>query len=206
MSGRFWLLVGVETQPAACFFGPDPVRAASMKLPKLNNLQIVCYPDPVLKRKCAPVEGFGPELRDLADKMLELIRQAKGVGLAAPQVGIPIRLFVCSPTEEPGDAFVCVNPTFAEIDGADENEEGCLSIPGVLVTMRRATRVVIEGFDFQGQSFRKEAVDLEARIWQHEVDHLNGRLIIDTMSMTDEISNRRVLKQLAADYAATQRR
>lgn len=177
-----------------------------MKLPNVNKLHIIHYPEPVLKRTCAPVKDFGVGLRDLAGRMLELMREAKGVGLAAPQVGIPIRLFVCCPTEEPGNELVCINPAFAEMDGADEREEGCLSIPGVLVTMRRATRVVIEAFDLQGRPFRKNAVELEARIWQHEVDHLDGRLIIDTMSMTDGITNRRVLKQLEADYAATHRR
>ena len=160
-----------------------------MKLPNLKSLSIVCYPDPVLKRKCDPVEVFEPGLRDLADRMIELMRQAQGVGLAAPQVGVPIRMFVFSLSEEPGTELVCVNPTLSELDGADEKEEGCLSIPGVMVTMRRATKTVMDAFDLTGKPFRRVSNDLEARVWQHEMDHLDGRLVIDNMSATDEIGN-----------------
>lgn len=177
-----------------------------MKLPNLNKLRIICYPDPTLRKSCAPLGTFEPALRELADRMLELMRLAKGVGLAAPQVGIPIRLFVCALSEDPGDELVCVNPELAELTGADEKEEGCLSIPGVTVSMRRATRVILKAVDLDGQMFERAGVDLQARVWQHEVDHLNGELIIDNMSTTDEIANRRALKQLEADYAASNRR
>lgn len=176
-----------------------------MKLPNVNNLSIVCYPDPVLKRKCDPIEEFEPSLRDLADRMIELMRQAEGVGLAAPQVGVPIRLFVFSLSQEPGSEQVCVNPTLSGLDGADEKEEGCLSIPGTMVTMRRATKVVMDAFDLAGKPFQKISNDLEARVWQHEMDHLDGCLIIDNMSATDEIGNRRAIKQLVANYGGPRR-
>jgi peptide deformylase len=175
-----------------------------MKLPNMKSLNIVCYPDPVLKKKCDPVETFDPGLRDLADRMVELMRQAQGVGLAAPQVGLPIRLFVYSLSEESGSEQVCVNPTLSGLDGAEEKEEGCLSIPDALVTMRRATKVVMDAFDITGKPFQCVGSDLEARIWQHETDHLNGRLIIDNMSATDEIGNRRAMKQLVAEYSGPQ--
>lgn len=149
---------------------------------------------------------FGPDLKALAERMLELMHEGKGVGLAAPQVGVLIRLFVCNATGEPGDDLICVNPRLVELDGAEEKEEGCLSIPGVTVTMRRATDAVMEACDTDGNPCRKTGKDLVARIWQHETDHLDGRLITDNVSMTDEIANRRALKQLEADYAASRQR
>ena len=177
-------------------------QAIAMIPPVLETLQIVRYPDPVLRKSCATVTEFGPRLQALADHMLELMREAEGVGLAAPQVGISIRLFVCNVTGEPGDNIVCVNPEFTELSGATDAEEGCLSLPGVTVTVRRAKHAVMKAQDASGASFEITADDLAARAWQHEVDHLDGRLIIDKMSPTDEIANRRALKQLQAERAA----
>lgn len=177
-----------------------------LKPPDLDKLRIVHYPNPILKRICAPVEDFTAELEELAEKMLLLVREAEGVGLAAPQVGVPIRLFVCNTTGEAGADLVYVNPRFTEATGAEEKEEGCLSIPGVSVTMRRATHAAIEAFDTRGRPFQKTAAELEARIWQHEIDHLDGRLITDNMSTTDEIGNRRAVKQLEAEYATSRRK
>jgi len=177
-----------------------------MKLPDPDKLTIIYYPHPILKEVCAPVDQFGPELEAVANKMLELMREGKGIGLAAPQVGLTIRLFVCNATGEPGNDLVCVNPRFVELTGAAEGEEGCLSIPGVTATMRRATHALIEAVDTDGNRFQRSGVDLEARVWQHEADHLDGRLITDNMSTTDAITNRRAVRQLEADYAACQRR
>lgn len=171
-----------------------------LKLPPLSKLRIVLYPDPILKKKAAAVTEFDPSVKALAERMLELMREDKGVGLAAPQVGIGLRLFVCNPTGEPGDDLVAVNPTLAELTGAEEREEGCLSIPGVTVTMRRAARAVLEAYDPNGRPIRIAQSDLPARIWQHEIDHLDGKLIIDNMSTSDEIANRRALRQLRDAY------
>ncbi len=176
-----------------------------MKLPSPSRLRIVLYPNPVLKKRAADVGKFNPEIAALAKRMLELMREAKGVGLAAPQVGVGLRLFVCNPTGEPGDDLVCVNPRFAERSGVEEREEGCLSIPGVTVTMRRATHVVIDALDVEGKPFQMMGTELRARIWQHETDHLDGRLIIDNMSPTDEIANRRAIKQLQEQYRPLKR-
>lgn len=174
--------------------------------PNLNKLHIVHYPDRILKKRCAPVvEEFGEGLGRLADRMLELMKIEPGIGLAAPQVGLLIRLFVGNTTGEPGDDFVCANPRFAELDGAAEGEEGCLSIPGVTVTMRRATTAIIEAFDTDGKPFTLTGVDLQARMWQHEADHLDGRMITDHMSTADEIANRRALKQLKDEYGGVRR-
>ncbi len=172
-----------------------------MKLPKLEKLRIVHYPDPVLKRVASQTGEFGSDLAALANRMLELMREAEGMGLAAPQVGVSIRLFVSNLTGEPQDDLVCVNPQFLELTGAEEAEEGCLSIPGVNVTMRRATRAVMEAFNTGGDRLHIVGEGVQARIWQHEIDHLDGRLIIDNMATSDEIANRRAIKQLKMEYA-----
>ena len=168
----------------------------------VDNLRLVLYPDPVLQRVAAPVEEFGPELARLAERMLTIMREEKGLGLAAPQVGVSLRLFVCNLTGEPGDDHVFVNPRFLELRGAEEQEEGCLSLPGVTVTVRRATYAEIEAQDLSGRRFTRRGEGLEARVWQHEADHLDGRLIIDYMSAGDELANRRALRQLRRDHVS----
>jgi peptide deformylase len=177
-----------------------------LKIPPLSKLRIIQYPDPILKKKAVEVDEFGPELAPLAARMLELMREDKGVGLAAPQVGIGWRIFVCNPTGEPADDLVCVNPKLVELSGADEKEEGCLSIPGATVSMRRAVQAVMQGVDVNGRPIQLAQSGLPARIWQHEIDHLDGRLIIDNMSTADEIANRRVLKQLKEKYLRSRKR
>jgi peptide deformylase len=171
-----------------------------MQLKDLRKLRIRHFPDPVLSRVTAPIAVFDEKLRNLALRMLELMREAKGVGLAAPQVGLGIRLFVCNPTGEEKDDMAFVNPRFTDLVGNEEREEGCLSIPGVTVNVRRATQVTMEAIDLQGQPLTVQGVDLLARIWQHETDHLDGRLIIDRMSTSDEIANRKAIKQLKEQY------
>ncbi len=171
-----------------------------MDYPNINKLKIVVYPDPVLKRSCAAVTAFDSKLAALVQKMSELMKTANGVGLAAPQVGIPIRMFVCNATGEENDLLVCVNPRFVDLQGAAEDEEGCLSLPGVNVKMRRATEATMLIEDATGKAFELKGTGLAARVWQHETDHLDGKLIIDNMSTSDEITNRRAIKQLNADY------
>jgi len=168
----------------------------------LQDLEILRFPNPLLKKACAPVAEYNEGLSRLAERMLKLMHEAQGVGLAAPQVGVLIRLFVCNPTGEPNDNTVFVNPSFVELCGAAAGEEGCLSIPGVTVNMRRATHAVMDAFGLDGRAIRVSADDLRARIWQHETDHLDGRLITDHMSAADEIANRRAIKQLKVECAA----
>ncbi len=177
-----------------------------MILPDPQKLRIELYPNPVLKMACTPIDRFGDDLQRFAEGMIELMLNVKGVGLAAPQVGVPIRLFVCNTTGEQGDSRIHVNPRFTDLTGAAEMEEGCLSIPGVDVAMRRATTAVMQTQDARGNKMEITATDLLARIWQHEADHLEGRLIVDNMSTSDEITNRKILKQLKADYAAARKR
>ncbi len=174
-----------------------------LSLPRsIEKLRIVFYPDAVLRKRCKPVEEFDDSLDQLATRMLELMRQANGVGLAAPQVGVPVRLFVCNATGESQDDRIWVNPVLSQLEGATEAEEGCLSLPGVSVLKRRAANAVIDGFDVHGQPIRAEGSDLLVRIWQHETDHLNGVLVIDDMSEVAEMANRRAIRQLESGETA----
>ncbi len=177
-----------------------------MKLPDPQSLRIVLYPDPVLKKKAAAVTEFTAGVKAAALRMLELMHEAKGVGLAAPQVGLSLRLFVCNVTGEPQDDLICINPVLTDLNGGEEKPEGCLSIPEVTVAMRRATHARLEACDVEGKPFRMEGTDLMARAWQHEADHLDGRLIVDNMSEADQIANRRALKQLRDQYKPRRRR
>jgi len=171
----------------------------------IEQLDIILYPDRRLRAPCRPVESFDEDLRRLAERMVELMTKQNGVGLAAPQVGINIRMFVCNHTTEPEDTRVYVNPVLSDLVGSVEGDEGCLSIPNVTVPVRRAQRCVLRGFDLTGQALEVAGEDLEARVWQHETDHLDGVLILDKMSPASKIAGRRPLKQLEDDFRAANR-
>lgn len=168
--------------------------------------RIVRYPDPRLRREAEPIEEFGAETAALVERMYTLMREGDGVGLAAPQVGLSLRMFVCNPTGQPDDNRVYINPELLELTGAVEAEEGCLSLPDVQVSVRRAKFCRIRAMDAKGMPFEEEGEDLLARIWQHENDHLDGRLIIDRMNGTDQIANKKILAQLEEDYRKASRR
>jgi peptide deformylase len=140
-------------------------------------LDIVFYPDPVLRKRAVPVEE-GRDLADFAAGMLEAMRDAQGVGLAAPQVGESLRLFVASESGEPDDAIVCINPEVEPFGSAEEMEEGCLSIPGLRAMVRRPAKVRMTWTDVDGKRYKGEFGGLLARIIQHEFDHLEGILFV----------------------------
>lgn len=168
---------------------------------ELETLTIIKYPDPRLRKICEPVERFDDALRALAARMVELMNRAEGIGLAAPQVGVLKQLFVCAVIGKPSEYLVFVNPTLADLDGPTESaEEGCLSIPDVNVTIRRPIKCRIDALDLEGNPVAYEASELMARCWQHECDHLNGRLIVDRMSPADRVANRRALKRLESRF------
>lgn len=164
------------------------------------TLRIITYPDPRLWKICAPIERFDDRVAALADRMLELMHAANGIGLAGPQVGLLLRIFVCNVTGEEQDDMIFVNPELADLEGRVEGEEGCLSIPEVTVTLERARSCTIKARDPAGRPVERAGVDLLARCWQHECDHLEGRLITDRMSEADRIANRRALKELEARF------
>ena len=166
-----------------------------------DQLEIIHYPDPVLLKKAQPVEQINDEVRAVVERMFELMFEAHGVGLAAPQVGLNWRLFITSYTSEENDRHVFINPTLSEPSRASEVvEEGCLSLPGVHAKVRRPKGIVIEATDLDGSLVKLASEEFPARVWQHEFDHLEGVLILDKMGGLDKRANKRVVRQLEADY------
>jgi peptide deformylase len=153
----------------------DPEREARRRL---ALAQIRQYPDVALKMQARRVEAFDDELRSLVERMKLLMKDASGIGLAATQVGVLQRLFVFQPNEE--DVVAVVNPEIVErSDETDVDDEGCLSIQGILVPVERAVAVTLVGHDEHGEEVRYELDDIYARAAQHEADHLEGVLMLD---------------------------
>jgi peptide deformylase len=144
---------------------------------------ILRYGERPLHAPAAPVTHFDDELQRLLDDMIETMYAAPGIGLAAPQVGVPLRAFVAdvSVGRDPSQLIVLVNPEFVEREGTQLEEEGCLSVPGFNATVLRASRAVIKGLDREGQPQTYEGTGLLARAFQHEMDHLDGRLFVDRL-------------------------
>jgi peptide deformylase len=141
--------------------------------------QIRQYPDAALRMEARPVEQFDDELRNLVERMKRLMHDASGIGLAATQVGVLQRLFVFQPNED-DDVVAVVNPEIVERSTeTDIDDEGCLSIQGILVPVERSLNVTLVGVDENGEDVRYELEDIYARAAQHETDHLDGVLIID---------------------------
>ena len=163
--------------------------------------RLIFYPDPRLRKVSEPVTQFDSSLADLTKRMFELMRLEKGVGLAAPQVGVNLRLFVANATGKPEDDRVIVNPVLHDAEGSELDEEGCLSLPKIRTEVDRATKIRLQGQDLDGKPYELHGEDFEARVWQHETDHLNGIMLIDRMPFTARMAARRRLRELEEDYA-----
>lgn len=139
--------------------------------------------DTILSEPARAVETITPEIETLIDDMIETMYSAPGIGLAAPQVGVSLRIFVIDLSfgKDPSALHAMINPQFIERDGMQLEEEGCLSVPGFTATVARPKRVVLEGLNRHGDSFRLEGTGLLARALQHEVDHLNSCLFVDRL-------------------------
>lgn len=158
----------------------------------MTALTIRTFGDPVLRDPARPVESFDAALRALAEDMIQTMHEAPGVGLAAPQVGRPIRLIVFDIADEAG-ARALANPVLYDEWGEQIAEEGCLSLPGLYYPVQRHERVGVRGFDLDGREVTFEAEELLARVLQHEVDHIEGVLFIDRL---DEEHRRQALAEL----------
>ena len=144
---------------------------------------ILRYGADVLHAPAAAVAELTPDLQRLIDDMIQTMYAAPGIGLAAPQVGVALRVFVCdiSVGRNPQDLMAFINPEFVERDGMQLEEEGCLSVPGFNATVARPSRAVLKGLDRRGVEQTVDASGLLARCFQHEMDHLDGTLFVDRL-------------------------
>ena len=157
-----------------------------------TKLKIRLYGDPILRRKASPVKAVGPAERMLIAAMMETMYEHKGIGLAAPQVGISEQILVADIGEGP---MVVVNPQILQRSGSQLKEEGCLSIPGVMVNVKRPKKIRVRYLNEDNKMMEQECSDLLARVILHETDHLKGKLIIDYASL---LQQRRLKKKLKA--------
>ena len=160
---------------------------------------IVKYGDPVLEREADEVTDFGtPELEQFLEDMFESMYAAKGVGLAAPQIGFSRKISVIdiSNAENPADKIVLINPQIVRVEGKQVGEEGCLSIPTFREQAKRAKRVTLRAQDAKGEFFEKTGEDLLARAFLHETDHLHGKLYISHISALKRDLIRRKVRKL----------
>jgi peptide deformylase len=160
---------------------------------------IVMYGEPVLEKQAAAVTEFDtPELHKLIDDMFESMYAAKGVGLAAPQIGVSRRIAVIdlSVSEDPSQKIVLINPEIINKEDFQTGEEGCLSLPGFREQVTRAKKVTVRAQDLKGESFERTGEDLLARAFSHEIDHLNGRLYISHVSALKRDLIRRKVRKL----------
>ena len=162
---------------------------------------ILRYGDSPLHDPAAPVADVTAEIQQLIDDMIDTMYAAPGIGLAAPQVGVPLRVFVAdiSAGHNPTDLLAFVNPEFVERSGTQREEEGCLSVPGFNATIARPTRVVLKGLARDGSEQTVEATGLLARCFEHEMDHLDGRLFVDHLRGLQRDLIVRKIKKLSRD-------
>jgi len=182
----------------------------------MSKLPIVSIPDKILRQKTQPVTRFDADLQRLIDNMIETLREANGVGLAAPQIGRPIQLAVIltlpeeddegNEIEDTRELYVIINPeVFWRSKETVKGIEGCLSIPGYLGEVERHESIRVRGLDRHGRKVRLRLYDWTARIFQHEIDHLNGELYIDKLTgpeniwTEEEFEKMREAKQKARD-------
>lgn len=165
-------------------------------------MRIVNYPHPTLRHKSKPIKRVDAELRATVQKMFELMYEAKGVGLAANQVDLPLRLFVVNLKAQPGEGeeLVFINPVISLPKGIDEAEEGCLSLPGLYGDVTRPKQVKLQAYSLSGESYEETVDGLLARVVQHELDHLNGVLFTDRMNETGQLGARDALHQFEVSF------
>lgn len=156
-------------------------------------LNVRLYGDPVLRKKSEPIKEVGPVERMLIQSMLATMHEHKGIGLAAPQVGINQRILVADIGDGP---IVVINPEIIKRKGSSKMEEGCLSIPGVMVNIKRPEKIVVKHLNEKNQVVERVYDDLLARVILHETDHLNGKLIIDYAPLIQKAKIRKKLKEL----------
>ncbi|MBU0730040.1 MAG: peptide deformylase [Proteobacteria bacterium] len=160
--------------------------------------KIITYPDPVLRNETKPVTEFGEDLKQLVEDMAETMYHAPGVGLAANQIGVCEKVVVIdiAPHEEKNQFIVLVNPTIIAQEGEEIDEEGCLSVIDYAAKVKRFTRITVKAQDIEGDLLEFDAQDFFARVIQHELDHLDGKLFIDRISSIKRALYKKKLKKI----------
>jgi len=161
-------------------------------------LKILTFGEEILARQAISIAEIDDRIRCLVSDMTRTMYEAPGVGLAAPQVGEAIQLVVADPSsgETPSDFLVLINPRIVEREGSESGEEGCLSVPGFTLPVDRSLRILIQALDLDGKEFRREFEGYRARVMQHEIDHLDGLLIIDRVSPLKRSLVKREIRKL----------
>ncbi len=169
-------------------------------------LQIIQYPHPTLRFRSKPIRRVDQELRDIAAEMLELMYAAEGVGLAANQVDLPLRLFVANPSGEKGDGeeLILLNPELQMPRGSETGQEGCLSLPGLYGQVKRPKAIRLSAFDLKGNPIERDVDGFLARVLQHENDHLDGVLFFDRMGEEAKRELDDQLDELETDFRSKQ--
>lgn len=166
-------------------------------------MKIVNYPHPALRVKARPVTSIDGEVIKAAEQMLELMYKHEGLGLAAPQVALDYQLLVINfkgDSEQKDKEVVAINPVILDQKGSFSDREGCLSFPGLYQNIRRYKTVRVQAYNLKGESFEMTCSELDARIWQHEIDHLNGTLFIDKMGPLARMGSKKDLETFIAEY------
>lgn len=164
-------------------------------------LEIVLWPDPVLLSPAQPVAHVDLRVRQIVSEMRRVMFDLRGVGLAAPQVGVALRLMLVCPSGEPGDEQVLLNPRVLSQEGSQVGEEGCLSFPGIYGNVERARKVRLAYQDLDGKAREMDLEGFVARIVLHEGDHLDGKVFIDRMDPADRLEAAPALDRLKARFA-----
>ena len=159
-------------------------------------MKVVCYPAEVLRQSAEPIEKIDSEIESLAQEMIKTMYQKKGIGLAAPQVGVSKQLIVVNPTFELGKEVVYINPQILNKKGRVMKEEGCLSFPGIYGNVVRAKRVEVSALLLTGEAVTFEAEEMVARVIQHEIDHLKGVLFVDKFQPAEQVMLKRQLREM----------
>jgi peptide deformylase len=175
-------------------------------------LEIVLYPDPFLNKPARRIteaelkagKAGQWDLAELVERMRATMYAAEGIGLAAPQVGVGLRLFLIDVSKERDTCRVLLNPQLSDLQGSQTEEEGCLSIPGVRANVKRALSLKLKAVNLKGEPVEFDASELLARVCQHENDHLDGKLFINKLGMASKFMLRRDLNELEEDYALKQ--
>ena len=169
-------------------------------------MKIVTYPHPTLRHVSKPIRRLDAELRQHIQEMFDLMYAAKGIGLAANQVDLPLRFFICNLAGErgQGEELVFLNPVLSRHKGQSIREEGCLSMPGLYAPVRRPETVHLEAYGLDGSAISLDLDEMMARVVQHEVDHLDGVLFTDRLSDTVEMDVKPMLYEFELDYESRQ--